>query len=802
MISKNKGAVRLCSIAESLNVSTFAIVDFLAKNGEDIMNNPNVVLSAKQCSLINESFNKRGTNNSTSNKRDCNVDRKSPSTHYEHVKANHVNKPPLTMPQAGTVHGMRFNSKVGSGVCNDTNVSEYKHKGATDNIWRVANTNRGRVFDTRFYSYANSGDSKGVNGDNDGSQTTDGRANGFKQNTSTALYGSGSVNNRPFNSRWRVKGRYGRIKTSTPYNKKRKSAHKSDEAILISNSISVGDFASIAKVSTEDVLKFCSDIGVTASASQNLNKETILLLAEEFGVEVKFDENDLDGEVVNNSELVSRGPVVTIMGHVDHGKTSFLDYVRKASVAHSESGGITQHIGAYKVKTKDNVEIVFLDTPGHEAFTAMRSRGADVTDVVIIIIAADDGIRPQTKEALSQAQLSGAKIVFAINKIDKEGANPEKVKEELASMNFLIEDWGGTYQCQCISAKTGEGIDELLSKVSLEAEMLNLTAHVSGAASGTVLESSKDQFKGYVNNLLIQDGELKIGDIIVAGTHYGKVKAIFDENNKSTKSSHAVSAVRILGIDGAVLAGCKFAVAASESDAKDIVNKRVQIEKEQKIRGLTRTSMEDIEKRLSLDNYTELNIIVKGDVYGSVQALSDSLLKLSTDSVSVKVIQNDVGAITDNDVLLASTANALIIGFNVKYSPSSAKLAKQKGINAKFYSVIYDAINDVEEYIGSIFKDKFVEQYKGKAEVKATFNITKVGMIAGCSVIEGPIYAKNNIKIIRNGNIVFTGKIKQLKHFKTSIKEAKVGMECGISIEKYNDFEVGDIIECFDIVNK
>ncbi len=569
--------------------------------------------------------------------------------------------------------------------------------------------------------------------------------------------------------------------------------------------ISVSEFASLMDVSVTDVITTCMNLGVIVSINQRLDAEIIELVAEEFGHEVEFisaeEHTEEEEEIEDDPEdLESRSPIVTVMGHVDHGKTSLLDYIRTATVAEGEAGGITQHIGAYEVKLEDDKRITFLDTPGHEAFTAMRARGAKVTDIAIIIIAADDNIMPQTKEAISHAQAAGVPMVFAINKIDKPGAQPERIKQELANMNFLVEEWGGKYQSQDISAKNGTGIEELLEKVLLEAELLELQANPDREAIGTVLEASLDKGRGYVTKTLIQTGTLEIGDSIVAGEHSGKVKAMFDEHGKRVKKVGPSRPVLILGLGGAPQAGERFKVVDSEQEARAIASKRGQIIREQANRATKRISLDEIGRRLALGNFKELNLIVKGDVDGSIEALSDSLIKQSIESVQVNVIH------IESDVLLASASDAIIIGFQVRPSLGARKLAEREGIEIKMYSVIYKAIEEVRAAIEGMLEPTKEEKILGNVEVRETYKISKVGTVAGCYVQDGKITRNANVRVVRDGIVIYptkegtVGKIASLKRFKEDVKEVKSGLECGLNVDNFNDIKTGDVIEAYEIV--
>lgn len=576
--------------------------------------------------------------------------------------------------------------------------------------------------------------------------------------------------------------------------------------------VSVSELASLMEVSVGEVITTCMNLGVIVSINQRLDAEIIELVAEEFGHEVEFinadDQDDLIEEIVDDpADLVDRAPIVTVMGHVDHGKTSLLDYIRSASVADGEAGGITQHIGAYEVAIgPEKKKITFLDTPGHEAFTAMRARGAKVTDIAIIIISADDRIMPQTKEAISHAQAAGVPMVFAINKIDKDGADPERIKQELASMNLLVEAWGGEYQSQDISAKKGLHIDELLEKILLQAEMLELKANPDRLAIGTVVEASLDKGRGYVTKLLVQTGTLKVGSPMVAGGHSGKVKAMFNEKGKRVKEAGPSTPVLVLGLSGAPQAGEKFKVMESEQEARQIATKRAQIEREQSNRASKRISLDEIGRRLALGTFKELNIIIKGDVDGSVEALADSLIKQSHETVQVNVIHKGVGQIVESDILLASASDAIVIGFQVRPSSGARNLAEREGVQIKTYSIIYEAIDEIKAAIEGMLEPTKEERMTAMVEVRETYKISKVGTIAGCYVTEGTINRNSHIRIIRDGIVVYpskegvVGELASLKRFKDDMKEVKFGFECGLNIKNFNDIKIGDMIEAYEIV--
>lgn len=581
------------------------------------------------------------------------------------------------------------------------------------------------------------------------------------------------------------------------------AAENADSKILkLTEFVTVSDLATMMNVGVNQVIGTLMSIGVMASINQRLDAETINIVAEEFGFTTEYVSAEVQEaiteEIDDENDLRSRAPIVTVMGHVDHGKTSLLDYIRKTNVIAGEAGGITQHIGAYNVKMEDGRRITFLDTPGHEAFTAMRARGTQVTDIAIIIVAADDAVMPTTKEAIAHAQAANVPMVFAINKIDKPGANPDKVREELSQMNILVEDWGGKYQCQEISAKKGIGIEELMEKVLLEAEMLDLKANPNRKATGSVIESSLDKGRGYVSTILVSNGTLKVGDVVVAGTSYGRVKAMFNERNQRLEKVSPSEPAIILGLNGAPQAGDSFHVMETEQDARDITNKRLQLQREQSLRTTTTLSLEEIAHRIALGEFHELNLIVKGDVQGSVEALSDSLIKLSTEKIQVNVIQKTVGQISENDVMLASTAeNGMIVGFNVRPSTAAKKLAENAGVEINTYSVIYDAIDDIRSAMEGMLDKIKKEVATGTVEVRDVFKISKVGTVAGAFVTDGKVHRTDKARLIRDGIVIFTGNIAALKRYKDDAKDVTTGLECGISLINCNDIQVGDIIETF-----
>ena len=581
---------------------------------------------------------------------------------------------------------------------------------------------------------------------------------------------------------------------------------KESKIIKITEFITVGEIATLMDVSSNDIISTCMTLGIMVTMNQRLDAETLSVVADEFGYELDFIKTDIEEQQEEIEEeddpesLEERPPIVTVMGHVDHGKTSLLDYIRSSSVTDGESGGITQHIGAYSVSVNNSKKITFLDTPGHEAFTAMRARGAQITDIVIIVIAADDSIMPQTKEAISHAQAGGVPIIFAINKIDKEGANPDKVKESLASMNLVVEDWGGKIQSQDISALKGEGVDSLLEKVLLEAEIMDLKANPNKNSSGSVVEAYLDKGRGYVSTILVQNGTLKIGDYMLAGKTSGKVKAMFDEAGNAVDLAPPSTPVSVLGLDGAPQAGDPFKVLKDEKEAKMIASKRMQLGREQNVRTQKQLTLDEIGRRIAVGDFKELNVIIKGDVDGSVEALTDSFQNLSTEEIQVNIIFKAVGAITESDVLLASASEAIIIGFNVKPTLNARKLSEKEQVDIRFYSIIYDAINDLKDAMEGMLSVKMEEESTGEAEVRETFKISRMGTIAGCMVTSGKIFRNSKVRVVRAEEILFDGKLLSLKRFKDDVKEVAKGYDCGIQISEFNDLQEGDIIQCYQEV--
>ena len=578
---------------------------------------------------------------------------------------------------------------------------------------------------------------------------------------------------------------------------------KESKKIQITEFITVGEIASLMDITSNDIISACMSLGVMVTMNQRLDAETLTIVADEFGYELQFVKSDLEEKIEEEEKedeglLEKRPPIITVMGHVDHGKTSLLDFIRKSNIAKDESGGITQHIGAYSVEVNDSQKITFLDTPGHEAFTAMRARGAQITDIVIVIIAADDNIMPQTKEAISHAQAANVPMIFAINKIDKENANSDKVKESLASMNLLVEDWGGKIQSQDISALSGKGVDLLLEKVLLESDIMDLKANSSKRATGTVLEAYLDKGRGYVSTILVQNGRLSVGDYILAGKNSGKVKAMFDESGETLKVALPSTPVSVLGLDGAPQAGDPFKVIEDEKEAKQIAAKRTQLVREQTVRTQKHITLDEIGRRIAIGDFKEMNVIIKGDVDGSVEALTDSFQNLSTEEIQVNIIFKGVGAITDSDILLASASEAIIIGFNVRPTDSARKLSEKEQVDIRSYSIIYEAINDLKDSMEGLLSPDMKEEIIGSAEVRDIFKISKLGTIAGCMVTSGKITRNSGIRVIREENMIFDGKLSSLKRFKDDAKEVAKGYDCGLQIIDFNDVQVGDLIESYE----
>jgi translation initiation factor IF-2 len=609
-------------------------------------------------------------------------------------------------------------------------------------------------------------------------------------------------------SKGKSKGSKHRREKRDQYSQKQQELAEQMEAekstLKLTEFVTVNELSTMMDVPVTQIISTCMGLGLFVSINQRLDAETLALVADEFGYKVEFVsvelQESIEEEEDREEDMMDRAPIITVMGHVDHGKTSLLDYIRHTNVIGGEAGGITQHIGAYNVRLEDGRKITFLDTPGHEAFTAMRARGAQVTDIAIIIVAADDNVMPQTVEAINHAAAAGVPIVFAINKIDKPGADPERIKGELANMNYLVEDWGGKYQCQEISAKNGVNIEELLEKVLLEAELLELKANPNKRAIGSIVESSLDKGRGYVTTVLVQSGTLKVGDIMLAGSYTGHVKAMFNERGNRIESVGPAEPALILGLNGAPQAGDNFNIMENEKEARGIANKREQLQREQGLRTQKHITLDEIGRRIAIGNFQELNVIVKGDVDGSIEALSDSLIKLSTDEIQVNVIHKAVGQISESDVMLATASNAIIVGFQVRPSMGARKLAEKEEIDIRLYSIIYDAIEELKSAMEGMLSPEIKEEIVSTVEVMETFKISKVGTIAGCMVREGKINRNHKIRLIRDGIVIFTGELGSLKRFKDDVKEVNKGYECGLNIAGYNDIKVGDMVEAFEEV--
>ena len=676
------------------------------------------------------------------------------------------------------------------------------------------NTKPGKNSKGKNKSEAFADDSRGGRDNRDGREGKNSKKN--KQKYTHALPSDDEVNSRIQKTYAELHDRNKSTKKGAQYRKEKREAiaqRQLDEAmqeqaqskiLKLTEFVTVNELATMMNKPVNEVIQTCFNAGLFVAINQRLDAEVINLVADEFGFSTEFVSADvvnaIQEEKDKEEDLVPRPPIVTVMGHVDHGKTSLLDYIRKSNVIAGEAGGITQHIGAYNVQLEDGRHIIFLDTPGHEAFTAMRARGAKVTDIVIIIVAADDDVMPQTVEAINHASAAGVPIVFAINKIDKPAANPEKVKESLAAMNYLVEDWGGKYQSQDISAKKGIGVEELLEKVLIEAELLDLKANPNRRATGSVIESSLDKGRGYVATVLVSNGTLHIGDVMLAGINYGRIKAMFNERGQRVKEAGPSEPVIVLGLNGAPQAGDNFNVFSEDHEAREIASKREQLAREQGIRTSKHTTLDEIGRRIALGNFQELNIIVKGDVDGSIEALSDSFLKLSTEEIQVNVIHKAVGQISESDVMLATASNAIIVGFQVRPSLAARKLAEKEGIEIRLYSIIYDAIEELKAAMEGMLAPDIKEEITATLEIRETFKITKVGTIAGCKVTEGKIKRTNKIRLIRDGIVIYTGELASLKRMKDDVKEVPSGYECGLNIANYNDIKIGDIIESFEEV--
>ena len=678
---------------------------------------------------------------------------------------------------------------------------------------RIQNGNEQRVDVNNFQNQKNGGKGNNQNGGNNNNNQNGGK-NRNKHNNQKQEISDEEISKQVKENLAKLTSKSKEIKSAQKHRHEKREQmaqqraeqeeqNELEKSILkITEFVTVSELATMMKVPVAKVIGTCMNLGIMVSINQRLDAETINVVADEFGFQTEYVSAEVSEAIAEEEDapedLVSRPPVVTVMGHVDHGKTSLLDYIRKTNVIAGEAGGITQHIGAYNVTLPNGQQITFLDTPGHEAFTAMRARGAQVADVAIIIVAADDDVMPQTIEAINHASTAGVPIVFAINKIDKPTANPDKIKEALAAMNYLVEDWGGKYQCQEIAAKKGTGVEELMEKVLLEAEMLDLKANPNRKASGIIIESKLDKGRGYTSNVLVNNGTLRVGDVIVAGTNYGKVKAMFNERGQKVSEVKPAQPALVLGLNGAPQAGDKINVMDSDQEAREIATKREQLQREQGLRTSTRINLEEIGRRIALGDFHEMNIIIKGDVDGSVQALHDSLLKLSTEQIQINVIHTAVGQISESDVMLATASNAIIVGFQVRPSQAARKIAEQEKVDIRLYSIIYDAIEQIKDAMQGMLSPEIREEVTGTAEVQSIFKISKVGTIAGCMVREGKVKRTSKVRVIREGIVVHTGALASLKRFKDDAKEVTLGQDCGLNIANYNDIMEGDVIEAFD----
>ena len=782
--------LRLGQIARKLNVGRNTIIDFLRNKGYEIDSNPNTKINSEIYQILENAFE------------DSAVEKKVASN----IKIGLEEKATLTKEVN------KDDSKKGEeGQKNDKKSEENKNQLKIIKKINLDDPGRKRVASSdqskkkrrpRKRIISNKTQNKKPQTQVDNKEDLDKKNKEIQDKIKSTLAKlSGGKDSDTKRSKYRKEKR---SQHAEAIEEEKIKQEEESKVLKVTEYISANDLAKLMDVTANDVISKYLEIGMFVSINQRLDAETINIIAEEFGYKVEFTTSDEEEINVvekpdDDKDLEERAPIVTIMGHVDHGKTSLLDYIRNSRVTEGEAGGITQHIGAYDVETKKGQRIAFLDTPGHEAFTAMRARGAKITDIVIIVIAADSTVMPQTKEAINHSKIAEVPIVFAINKIDTPNANVHKVKEDLSKIDILVEDWGGKYQCQEVSAKTGEGVEELLEKVLLEAEMLELKANPNKNANGTVIESELDKGRGYLTTMMVQSGTLNKGDIVLAGSEYGKVKALFDHRGKEKESVGPATPILMLGLSGAPQAGDKFNIFETDKEAREIATKREQLIREQTLRTKKHVTLDEIGRRLALGNFKELNIVLKGDVDGSIEALSDSMEKLSTDEISVNIIHRGVGQITESDVLLASASDAIIIGFQVRPSISARNLAEKEGIDIRMYSIIYEAINEIKSAMEGMLEPTEEENIVGNVEVRETYKISKIGTIAGCYVTNGNIIRKNKIRLIRDGIVVFNGKIKQLKRFKEDVNEVKNGYECGLSIEDFNDIKVGDIIESFEI---
>ena len=775
--------IRLGQVARKLNVGRNTIIEFLHNKGYDIDSNPNTKINEEIFTILENAFQDSAVEKKVASNIKIGLEEKKAFTEkLEYKKEKDV---------ADDSKKEEKKEEIKIKIIKKIDLGQDKNRVASSDQSKKKRRPRKRII------------SKKNNEEKKVKQEDQEKKNKEIQNQikSTLAKLSGTKDAETKRSKYRKEKR---SQHAEAVEEEKIKLEEESKILKVTEYISANDLAKLMDVSVNDVISKYLEIGMFVSINQRLDAETMTIIAEEFGYKIEFTTSE-DEEIVvveekdNKEELKDRAPIVTIMGHVDHGKTSLLDYIRESRVTEGEAGGITQHIGAYDVETKSGQKIAFLDTPGHEAFTAMRARGAKITDLVIIVIAADSTVMPQTKEAINHSKVAEVPIVFAINKIDSPNANVNRVKEDLSKIDILVEDWGGKYQCQEVSAKTGEGVDELLEKVLLEAELLELKANPNKKAVGTVIESELDKGRGFLTTMMVQGGTLNVGDIVLAGSQYGKVKALFDHRGIEKKTVGPATPILMLGLNGAPQAGDKFNIFDTDKEAREIATKREQLIREQKLRTKKHVTLDEIGRRLALGSFKELNIILKGDVDGSIEALSDSMEKLSSEEISVNIIHRGVGQITESDVLLASASDAIIIGFQVRPSQNARSLAEKEGIDIRMYSIIYEAINEIKSAMEGMLEPTEEEIIAGNVEVRETYKISKVGTIAGCYVTNGNILRNNKIRLIREGIVVYTGKIKQLKRFKDDVNEVKNGYECGLSIDNFNDIKVGDIVESFEI---
>ena len=790
--------LRLGQVARKLNVGRNTIINYLQEKGYDIDSNPNTKIDDSLYELLENAFEDSAVEKKVASNIKIGLEEKEliPNTiikdsdkkdEKNQSEINKVDDKKVTSPDEKNTGGIKIIKKINL----DNND---KKRVASSDQTKKKRRPRKRIISNKNQPKSKTSVERQEDIDKKNKEIQD-------KIKSTLAKLSGSKDSDTKRSKYRKEKR---TQHAEALEEEKIKLEQDAKILKVTEYISANDLAKLMDVTVNDVISKYLEIGMFVSINQRLDAETISIISEEFGYKVEFttsedDEIEVVEEVDKEEDLSPRAPIVTIMGHVDHGKTSLLDYIRNSRVTEGEAGGITQHIGAYDVETKSGQRIAFLDTPGHEAFTAMRARGAKMTDIVIIVIAADSTVMPQTKEAINHSKVADVPIVFAINKIDTPNANVNKVKEDLSNNNILVEDWGGKYQCQEVSAKTGQGVEELLEKVLLEAELLELKANPNKKATGTVVESELDKGRGYLTTIMVQGGTLNKGDIVLAGAQHGKVKALFDHRGKEKTKVGPATPILMLGLSGAPQAGDNFNVFETDKEARELATKREQLIREQKLRTKKHVTLDEIGRRLALGSFKELNVVLKGDVDGSIEALSDSLEKLSSDEISVNIIHRGVGQITESDVLLASASDAIIIGFQVRPSLNARNLAEKEGIDIRLYSIIYEAINELKAAMEGMLEPTEEEKIMGNVEVRETYKISKIGTIAGCYVTNGNIIRKNKIRLIRDGIVIFTGKVKQLKRFKEDANEVKSGFECGISIEDFNDIKVGDIIESYEI---